>query len=313
MKKQIAFLSTAALILCSAAAAVPASAEEAPQIKVTVSNAGELKVTDETITLTDADGDGALTVNDALMLTHHQFYGDEGYVTVQSDWGLSIQTLWGVTNGGSYGYTINDAFANSLTDTLKDGDRLYAYVYVDAKGYSDQYSYFDVKDAGTVDEGSEITLTLNALGFDENWAAVTEPVSGAVITINGTNTDYVTDENGQVTIKAEPAGDLVISAHRDVMQYPDGSLSGKPIVPPVCKAVVNAAETTAPTTEKTTDHTTDKTTAAASSNTTAAPQGNNNTVTVAGAKTGDTDAIPALAVAALLAGCTAFMMRREHD
>ncbi|MBR3268123.1 MAG: hypothetical protein IKI58_05255 [Oscillospiraceae bacterium] len=297
MKKQIAFLSTAALMLCAAGAAMPVSAADSAEITVTVSNAGELVVKQETLKVTDADGDGALTVNDALMLTHHQYYGDEGYVTVQSDWGMSIQTLWGVTNGGSYGYTVNDRFANSLTDPLKDGDDLYAYVYADAAGYSDVYTYFDIKDAGTVTSEDTITLTLNSIRYDANWQPVTAPVAGANLVINGEKTDITTDENGQVMFRTMLSGDLVISAVSDQQT----------LVPPVCKVTVNAV--TSETTTETTG-TTSETTAS-----TAAQQkgNNNNTVTVTGAKTGDTDAIPALAIAALLAGCTAFMMRRDKE
>ena len=301
MKKTLAFISTAALLLCSAA--IPASAEEAPQITVTIANAGKLEVAAEKLTLTDADGDGALTVNDALMLTHHQYYGDEGYVTVQSDWGMSIQTLWGVTNGGSYGYTVNDQFASGLTAPLKDGDYLYAYVYADAAGYSDVYTYFDIKDAGTVTSEDTITLTLNSVSYDASWQPVTAPVAGAKLVINGEKTDITTDENGQVMFRTMLSGDLVISAVSDQ----------KTLVPPDCKVTVNAvtSETTTETTGNTTETTGNTTETTASA---AAPQGGNkNTATVPGAKTGDTDAIPALAIAALLAGCTAFMMRREKD
>ncbi len=294
MKKTLAFISTAALLLSSAA--IPASAEEAPQITVTIANAGKLEVTAEKLTLTDADGDGALTVNDALMLTHHQYYGDEGYVTVQSDWGMSIQTLWGVTNGGSYGYTVNDRFANSLTDPLKDGDYLYAYVYANAETFSDVYTYFDIKDAGTVTSEDTITLTLNSIRYDANWQPVTAPVAGANLVINGEKTDITTDENGQVMFRTMLSGDLVISAVSDQQT----------LVPPVCKVTVNAV--TSETTTETTGTTTETT-----ASTAAQQKGNNNTVTVPGAKTGDSNAIPALAIAALLAGCTAFMMRRDRE
>ncbi len=303
MKKKLAVLSAAALVCC-AAASVTASAEEAPQITVTIANAGKFEVTAEKLTLTDADGDGALTVNDALMLTHHQYYGDEGYVTVQSDWGMSIQTLWGVTNGGSYGYTVNDQFASGLTAPLKDGDYLYAYVYADAPGYSDVYTYFDIKDAGTVTSEDTITLTLNSISYDASGQPVTAPVAGANLVINGEKTDITTDENGQVMFRTMLSGDLVISAVSDQ----------KTLVPPVCKVTVNAV--TSETTTETTGTTTE-TTADATDDTVAAPivdrQNDGSTVKVDGAKTGDTDAIPALAIAALLAGCTAFMMRRDRE
>jgi hypothetical protein len=54
-------------------------------------------------------------------------------------------------------------------------------------------------------------------GFDENWNPVTLPVKGAVITVNGKKTDLVTDENGQVAVTYDKAGELIVSAVHDEM------------------------------------------------------------------------------------------------
>lgn len=56
-----------------------------------------------------------------------------------------------------------------------------------------------------------------------NYNTVPTPASGAKITIDGEETEFVTDENGSVTITAEN-GEHVVSAVSDTMT----------LVPPVC-------------------------------------------------------------------------------
>lgn len=302
MKKQmIAFLSTAALFCGIGCAAVPVSAEgTAPKITITVASQGNLEVAAESLTVTDADNDGALTINDALILVHDaKFTGGAaaGYATAATDWGMSITKLWGVENGGSYSYTVNNAFANGLSDPISDGDYVYAYVYKDATGYSDQYSYFDIVDAGEVEDGTELTLTLKSLTFDSSFQQQILPVAGAGITVNGKATQYVTDADGKVTMTLSNDENILISA----------TSNDKIIVPPVCKAVIKGGAVNTTTTADAAATTTTSTTTTSAN--VVASQKN---VQVAGAKTGDSNAIPALAIAGILAGCTAFMMRRDN-
>ncbi|MBQ4628599.1 MAG: hypothetical protein IJB44_05945, partial [Clostridia bacterium] len=116
-----------------------------------------------------------------------------------------------------------------LGDPVKDGDYVYAYVYTDTVGFSDTYTFFNeltVKAA----EGQSIDLTLSAAGYDENWAPITLPVEGAVITVNGEKTEFVTDAEGKVSVKIDEAGEYTISAVSETMT----------LVPPVCTATVTA-------------------------------------------------------------------------
>ncbi len=212
--------------------AISSSAETTADIYVTIAN-GDLKIAMEKVSVSDTDGDGIISVNDALYAAHEKYYSGgaaAGYSAVQSDWGLSLAKLWGIENGGSYGYMINDSMAMSLSDELKDGDHVYAYVFTDTAGWSDSYSFFDIK---TVDilEGKTVTLTLSASGYDENWAPVVLPLAGAVITLNGEKTSYVTDANGKVDVTLETRGDYIISAVSDSMT----------LVPPVAIAVARPA------------------------------------------------------------------------
>jgi len=186
-------------------------------------SAGELAVCAQTIAVTDADGDGALTITDALAAAHAAFYpqGVEGYATEMTDYGLSMQKLWGVENGGSYGYYVNNASAFNMTDPIADGDYVAAYSYADLEGWSDTYTWFD----DLVVVPGEVTLTLSAAAFDESWNPVTLPVGTARILINGEATDFYTDDHGDVTLTVA-AGDVISAA-----------VDGMVIVPPVCVVV----------------------------------------------------------------------------
>jgi hypothetical protein len=217
MKKVLSIL-VAALVATTLASPAKALAADSANVKITISDSSKnLVVVDEEVTVTDVDNDGALTINDALYAAHEKFYeggAEAGYASASTEWGLSLTKLWGEENGGSYGYYVNDAMAMSLGDTVKDNDRVKAYVYSDLTAWSDAYSYFE---GNIEDDSDELELTLYAMGFDESFNPVANPVEGAVITFNGEETDYVTDANGKVTIDLADyeAGKYVISATSD--------------------------------------------------------------------------------------------------
>lgn len=223
-----ALILTLALVLTATLSCVLVSADDGVKITVSIAN-GELVLTEEQITVTDADADGALTINDALIATHTAKYKDgaSGFATANGDYGLSITKLWGVENGGSYGYYLNNTMSMGLTDPVKAGDRLYAFIYTDTKAYSDAYSYFD-KATVSATKGNTVELTLTAAGYDADFKPVTLPVEGATITVNGKKTDVKTDKDGKAVIKLETAGTVTISAVSEA----------KLLVPPVCIATV---------------------------------------------------------------------------
>lgn len=234
MKKLLTVITTLTMLI--GCANLTAFAEEteglSADVYVTVSNKGTLTVTQEKITVTDIDGDNALTVNDALYCAHEEKFeggAEAGYASAYGDYGLSLNKLWG-DNSGSFGYYVNNASAWSLADEVKDGDYLSAFVYSDGEFYSDMYCWFDVT-ATNADTDEEITLILSGAGYDADWNPVTVSVEGAAITLNGEKTRYKTDKDGKVTIAIDAEGTYVISAVSDTQI----------LVPPVCKATVSAA------------------------------------------------------------------------
>lgn len=227
MKKFLVSLLALVMLLTCAA-----FAQEAPAVYVSISDdAGALVMAYAPVTVTDADGDGAYTIHDALACAHVQYHpeGAAAYLAENSEWGLSLYVLWGVDNGGSYGYCVNDASAMSLMDPIKAGDHIKAYACTDLTAWSDTYAYFAAPTAEAA-KGAEIALTLMANGYDANWAPVVNPVAGAVITVNGEKTEIVTDENGCAVLTLAEAGTCTISAVSDTQT----------LVPPVC--IVTIAE-----------------------------------------------------------------------
>ncbi len=209
MKKLISLL-IALLAIATLTFAASAETPASISVTVTVSDAGELVLAAVPVVVTDADGDGKLTVNDVMICTHTAHYKDgaDGYKTEEGLYGQTIVTLWGNTNGGSYGYYLNGAMCMSIYDTVKQSDSFYAFSYKDLTAWSDMYSYFVAET-----DGDKLTLTLKANGYDADWNPVTFDIAGAVITVDGKATEYVTDENGKVTIAlSTEAGRHVISA-----------------------------------------------------------------------------------------------------
>ena len=97
-----AMLITLALTLAVIVSCVCVSADGA-KITVSIAN-GTLVLTEAAVDVTDIDGDGALTINDALIAAHTAYYTDgaDGYAAANGDYGLAITKLWGVENGGSF-------------------------------------------------------------------------------------------------------------------------------------------------------------------------------------------------------------------
>lgn len=229
MKKIFTFaLALFLLAVCTCTVSFAEANDDAIDVYVSVSNKGSLTVAYEKISVTDIDNDGALTINDALYLIHESKFdggAQNGYSSAQSEYGLSITKLWGDTSG-SYGYYVNDASAMSLADVIKDGDHIYAYVYKDVVAWSDAYSFFNVNSLKS-EEKVEFELVLKMSGFDEQWNPISSPVKDAVITVNGEDTAFKTDENGKAVIKLDK-GNYVISARTDSLN----------LVPAVCIANV---------------------------------------------------------------------------
>lgn len=242
MKKFFALALTAITLLTLLCPTVFASSAPSTDTSVYVTiadNTGKLVLTQEKITVTDTDNDGTLTINDALYCAHEAKYtggAAAGYASADTTFGLSLTKLWGIENGGSYGYYLNNAMAWSLADAVTDGDQLCAFIYTDTTAYSDTFCFFD-KNTVSGKVNDEVTLTLSKYQWNSETSQNDKvAVSNATITIDGTATQYKTDENGSVTVKLDKSGTVVISATSET----------ETLVPPACVATVEAEQPAAP-------------------------------------------------------------------
>ena len=226
-----------ALLMMLGILGISASAEPEPgsdliTVYVTISDAkGELVLTREAIVVGDEDGDDIISIYDVLYTAHEKKYEggvSAGYNTAETQYGISLVKLWGDTSG-AFGYCVNNRSATSLSDVVKDGDYIHAYVYQDQTAWSDSYSWFE-KSEQTAKLGESVTLTLFAASYDASWNVVTSPVSGAKILINGVASSYKTDAEGKVTLNLEHSGSFVISATSE----------SQTLVPPVCRVVIES-------------------------------------------------------------------------
>ena len=161
MKKFIA-AAAAAFITCSAMSITAFAEETSADVFVTISDKdGKIAVAQESVAVTDADSDGKLTINDALVCAHDKFFdggSEAGYKAVEGQYGLSIDKLWGTENGGSYGYYLNNTMSMGLTDPVKAGDYLNAFVYPDPNAWNTTYySWFD-KNTAEAEQGAMTAL-----------------------------------------------------------------------------------------------------------------------------------------------------------
>ena len=312
MKKKITgILLSASVLFALGVPCITASAAEDITVNVTISKAGTVEVPAQPVHVADKDGDGKYTIDEALFAAHEAYYeggAAAGYESGMSNHGLSLKKLWGDTSG-AFGYYADDQFAMGLSDEVKDGGCLTAFVFQDTAKYGDKFCYFDKKEITDAKQGDTVKLKLNVIHFDANYAPQVDPAADATITIDGEKTAYKTDANGEVDFKFERAGNMILGAVSDT----------EILVPTILRATVAAEETTAietttteaavtTTTAATTTVTTTK--AAAAVTTTAKASGSSKS---SAAKTGDTTAIPALALTAALACGAAYALRRRHE
>ncbi len=208
----------------------PTVAEDAPTVYVSITDdTGALVLACAPVSVTDADGNGHLTMNDALICAHETYYPDGavGYLAEESEFGMSVYRLWGVENGGSYGYCINDAFCINPYAVIWEGVHVKAYAFTDLSSFTDLYGFFQAPTM-TVKTGEAVEMTLSVNAFDENWSAVVRPVPGAALSINGEPAGVVTDDAGMALLTFDAPGVYTVSAASDTIT----------LVAPVCIVTV---------------------------------------------------------------------------
>lgn len=154
MKKLTSFLLTLCMILSIAPASVFADTTEFNSITVNVTIAqngqfvtgNDVKIAHIPIEVADRNKDSKYDIDEVLYATHESYYeggAASGYASAETEYGLSLAKLWG-DESGSFGYYVNNSSAWSLGDAVEDGDHVYAFIYQDTTGWSDEYSFLKV-------------------------------------------------------------------------------------------------------------------------------------------------------------------------
>ena len=155
------------------------------------------------------------TIDDIMTELHaHAFGRGSAWKTYDSGGFAFVAGVWGLYNENNCGniYLNNSAAPVSGTTVLQDGDVL------DINGYSDFTTYahyraamFDKKYA-EIEVGEEITLTAWRAGLNlETFTYDTKPNQFTPIYIDFKPTDYLTDEQGRVTISFAQAGTYIVT------------------------------------------------------------------------------------------------------
>ena len=221
MKKIISLLLAVLIMTAAAPTAVGAEGSSPIEVYVTIADEGTVVMAQEKIAVSDVDGDGALTVNDALFAAHEASYeggADAGYATANTSWGLSITKLWG-NDSGSYGYWLNNASCWSLADVVSDGDYLVAFSYKSLDPWDSYAKLTEYSYAATA--GEEFDVALEIAGYDDNWNTVFAPHAGADIKVLDGElkeiADYTAADNGDgtYTVTVNAAGEYFVAAFDD--------------------------------------------------------------------------------------------------
>lgn len=220
------------------------------------------------VTVTDTNGDGKYSLDEALAAAHTACYidGTNGYATEHNEASGydAVAKLWGVDTKSTGYYRNNKITATVDQEFLSANDKITAFVYYDEEGWSDRYSYF-TESAKTVGVGEEFSLTLKYAGYDADYNPTELPVATAPIgvyhmatgtysvptTLKGEETipgNFMptpsTGTDGSVKMRFTEPGTYYVTAQYNSSNYStyDDYLGSVPnyLVPPVCVVTVQA-------------------------------------------------------------------------
>ncbi len=157
-------------------------------------------------------------LDDLFREAHNLYYPEEreGYASSESKWGFGIDMFWGDASG-NFGYQVNGGTESlmGLDYILKNGDYVDVCIYRNLYPDTERYATFD-KHAETVYAKERHSFTLTYVsGYDEDGNMVFSPCSEAIVTVNGEETDILTDEKGVMTLCIDQVGTYIISAKKE--------------------------------------------------------------------------------------------------
>ena len=341
MKKTAVMMMTAAALV-SATAPLTAFAADSANISFSLEtvdqNTNDLKTVTGTLTVTDCNGDGKITPDDALYLAHEKYYPGGAAAGYAEDyiWGFNTCYTCCITDqNGEYMYTSSGPC--DVRYTLEDGDSI-SWTMQCIPEDDLYFAYVKELDeqAVPIAVGSDIDIQVTRIArFRKDADNVT--AEGLSVFLNGENTQAVTNRNGYAKIRIKQAGEQYVrlinpetGKEKIAFQF---TAYDVPAVNQTTTAIVTTTQTTAVSTETTAAATETTTIAAAASETaltstsvstaasvtttaasaTAAPA-QNAPVKAGNVKTGDATPIAALLLAGLsAAGAAIFCTAKRRE
>lgn len=181
-------------------------------------------------------GKESYNIDDVFRKAHELYFegGEDGYLSYEGDYGLSLSKLWG-DSSGNFGYFLNGDMAWGLADSVSSGNRIEGIIYKGVYPNMEGYAKFDSFEK-TADENGEAELELSYIsGYDENYNPVFSPCVGAEITVDLKKSGIKTDSEGKAKISLEE-GRHIVSA---VKTRETGETAVTEITAPVCTVIRN--------------------------------------------------------------------------
>lgn len=197
MKKVLSVVLALVMILSFAACGKKEEPAKGPGCYVTiVKGDGEFAVAYEFVEFNDYNKDGKNDIDEVLKAAHATYGKEEDYASSNSDWGLSLNKLWGDESGAFSYYHNNQMVMTDLSEEVKEGDYVAAFVFQDKVNWSDAYSYIE----STNYENGSLTVHVKKVGFDANWNPAMQDAEGVEVFVDGTSIG-TTGADGTVTAK----------------------------------------------------------------------------------------------------------------
>lgn len=185
---------------------------------VTVCQHGEI-VTDKNgdfvaVVPIELDGETEYDINDVFTELHDQLFSGgtaSGYTAADIGYGsLSITKFWGVETQ-NVSYMHNGAYAMGLEEKVENNDKLEVSLNYGTYPNTELYATFD-KSSDVIFKKDTVSLTLTQMTLDSEYNPVFSPCEGATVTIDGEETEYVTNDEGKAELPFDTAGTYVVSA-----------------------------------------------------------------------------------------------------
>lgn len=223
-----------------------ATENESVTVFVTVSMHGEfVKDVDNNILVqapVTLEGSESYDLNNVFLAFHNRYYDggtDAGYESQEGEYGAYITKFWG-DESEKFSYQINNGeeIVYGLTHPVENGDFIDFSINESYYPDNENYTCFENTNINTTER--EVTLTLKSAAYDENFNMYFVPCDGAIILIDGVETAYTTDENGETTVTFDESGTYIISAKKE-KEVLENTVTA--ITIPHCVVTVNLVET----------------------------------------------------------------------